>query len=102
MIEEITKTAVDIAKAHGATFLLDKSGPTLVGVSNILYFEPDLDITDEVIAAINKDRPAVTPTPTSAAPAAVARTPRRSRCRPCRRATRGSQRPRFQAEPRLR
>ncbi|HXN35118.1 MAG TPA: OmpH family outer membrane protein [Opitutaceae bacterium] len=67
MIEEISKTAVDIAKAHGATFLLDKSGPTLVGVSNVLYFEPDLDITDEVIAAINKDRPAVTPTPTAAA-----------------------------------
>jgi outer membrane protein len=78
MIEEITKTAVDIAKSHGATFLLDKSGPTLVGVSNILYFQPDLDITDEVIAAINKDRPAVTPTPTTdaAAPAATSDTPK--------------------------
>jgi outer membrane protein len=76
MIEEITKTAVDIAKSHGATFLLDKSGPTLVGVSNVLYFEPDLDITDEVIAAINKDRPAVTPTPTGAAPAASSDTPK--------------------------
>jgi outer membrane protein len=77
MIEEITKTAVDIAKAHGATFLLDKSGPTLVGVSNVLYFEQDLDITDEVIAAINKDRPAVTPTPTgAAAPAASSDTPK--------------------------
>jgi outer membrane protein len=70
MIEEISKTAIDIAKTHGATFLLDKSGPTLVGVSNILYFQPDLDITDEVIAAINKDRPATAPasTDTSAAP----------------------------------
>ena len=76
MIEEITKTAVDIAKSHGATFLLDKSGPTLVGVSNVLYFEPDLDITEEVIAAINKDRPAVTPTPTDAAPAASSDTPK--------------------------
>ena len=63
MIEEITKTAVEIAKKKGATFLLDKSGPTLVGVSNILYFDPSLDITDEVAAEINKDRPAVTPTP---------------------------------------
>jgi outer membrane protein len=72
MIEEITKTAVDIAKKKGATFLLDKSGPTLVGVSNILYFDPSLDITDEVMAEVNKDRPAVTPTPasTTAAPAA--------------------------------
>jgi outer membrane protein len=76
MIEEITKTAVDIAKSHGATFLLDKSGPTLVGVSNVLYYEPDLDITEEVIAAINKDRPAVTPTPTDATPAASSDTPK--------------------------
>jgi len=73
MIEEISKTAVDIAKKKGATFLLDKSGPTLVGVSNILYFDPSLDITDEVMAELNKDRPAVTPAPatTTAAPAAT-------------------------------
>jgi outer membrane protein len=71
MIEEITKVAVDIAKKKNATFLFDKSGPTLVGVSNVLYFDPSLDITDEVMAELNKDRPAVTPTPatTSAAPA---------------------------------
>ena len=67
MIEEITKTATEIAKKHGATILLDKSGPTLVGVSNVLYFDPSLDITEEVQAEINKDRPAVTPTPTTAA-----------------------------------
>jgi outer membrane protein len=73
MIEEITKSAVEIAKKHGATFLLDKSGPTLVGVSNILYFDPSLDITDEVQAELNKDRPATTPTPVSTtAPAAAA------------------------------
>jgi outer membrane protein len=46
MIEEITKTATEIAKKHGATILLDKSGPTLVGVSNVLYFDPSLDITE--------------------------------------------------------
>jgi outer membrane protein len=73
MIEEITKVAVDIAKKKGATFLVDKSGPTLVGVSNILYFDPSLDITDEVMAELNKDRPAVTPAPattsSTAAPA---------------------------------
>ena len=72
MIEEITKTATEIAKKHGATILLDKSGPTLVGVSNVLYFDPSLDITDEVQAEINKDRPAVTPTPTTAAAATAA------------------------------
>jgi outer membrane protein len=70
MLEEISKVAVDIAKKKGATFLLDKSGPTLVGVSNILYFDPSLDITDEVMSELNKDAPAVTPT--AAAPAAPA------------------------------
>jgi outer membrane protein len=65
MLEEITKVAVEIAKQKGATFLLDKSGPTLVGVSNILYYDPSLDITDEVVAAINKDRPASSAAPTT-------------------------------------
>jgi outer membrane protein len=69
MIAEISKIAVNVAKNKGATFLFDKSGPTLVGVSNILYFEPGLDITDEVSAEINKGRPANAPTPTAAAPA---------------------------------
>jgi len=73
MVEEITKIAVEIAKKKGATFLLDKSGPTLIGVSNVLYFDPSLDITEEVMAEINKDRPAVTPTPvTSTAPTTTA------------------------------
>jgi outer membrane protein len=71
MLEEITKVAVDIAKKKGATFLLDKSGPTLVGVSNILYADSSLDITDEVSSELNKDAPAVTPTAAAtAAPAA--------------------------------
>jgi outer membrane protein len=73
MIEEITKTAVEISKKHGATFLLDKSGPTLVGVSNILYFDPTLDITDEVQVELNKDRPATTPA--ASAPAAATTAP---------------------------
>ena len=72
MIEEISKVAVDIAKKKGATFLIDKSGPTLVGVSNVLYFDPSLDITDEVSAELNKDRPAVTPSATSSTPAPAA------------------------------
>ncbi len=74
MVEEITKIAVEIAKKHGATFLLDKSGPTMVGVSNVLYYDPSLEITDEVMAEINKDRPATTPAPTSVTPTTTAPT----------------------------
>jgi outer membrane protein len=68
MIEEISKTAVDIAKRKGATLLVDKSGPTLIGVSNILYADAAYDITDEVQKEVNKDRPATAP---AAAPAAA-------------------------------
>jgi outer membrane protein len=74
MIEEISKTAVDIAKKRGATFLIDKSGPTLAGVSNILYADPSLDITDEVMAEINKDRPVTTPTPAASSATSPAQT----------------------------
>jgi outer membrane protein len=73
MIEEISKVAVDIAKGKGATFLIDKSGPSLFGVPNIIYSDPALDITDEVAAVLNKDRPSPTPAPAAtAAPAAAA------------------------------
>ncbi|HWA87601.1 MAG TPA: OmpH family outer membrane protein [Opitutus sp.] len=66
MVEEISKIAVDIAKKHGATILLDKSGPTLIGVSNVLYADSSYDLTDEVAAEINKDRPATPPAATAA------------------------------------
>jgi outer membrane protein len=68
MVEEISKIAVEIAKKHGATLLLDKSGPTLIGVSNVLYADTAYDITDEVAAEINKSRPA---TPAGTTPAAT-------------------------------
>lgn len=61
MVEEISKTAVEIAKRKGATFLIDKSGPTLIGVSNVLYSDTAYDITEEVSKEVNKDRPAGTP-----------------------------------------
>jgi outer membrane protein len=70
MVEEISKTAVEIAKRKGATMLIDKSGPTLIGVSNVLYADPAYDITEEVSKEVNKDRPAGSPAPAAAAPKA--------------------------------
>jgi outer membrane protein len=67
MYEEISKTAGEVAKRHGATLLLDKSGPTMAGISNIVYYDPSLEITDEVLVEVNKTRPANLPTPTPAA-----------------------------------
>ena len=59
MLEEISKTATEVAKRKGATLLLDKAGPTLIGVSNVIYADMAYEITDEVMKEINKDRPAV-------------------------------------------
>lgn len=72
MLDEIGKVAIDVAKRKGATLLLDKSGQTLNGVSGIIYSDPDYDITAEVMAEINKGRPASSgmPAPAAATPAA--------------------------------
>ena len=75
MVEEISKVAVEIAKRKGATFLIDKSGPTLIGVSNVLYSDTSYDITDEVSKEVNKDRPAAAATP-AGAPAATTAAPK--------------------------
>ena len=75
LLEEITKVVNDLAKAQGATLVIDKSGPTLFGIPSVLYSDASYDITDAVIAAVNKDRPApapaVAPAAGTAAPAAA-------------------------------
>lgn len=68
MLEEIGKIATDVAKRKGATLLLDKAGPTQIGISSIVYADASYEITDEVMKELNKDRPAGAP----AAPAATA------------------------------
>lgn len=75
MLEEIGKVAVDVAKRKGASLVLDKAGPTLIGVSSVVYYDPAYDITDEVAKEINKDRPAGAPVVAPAPGAAPAGTP---------------------------
>ena len=74
MLEEIGKIAADVAKEKGATLLIDKSGPSLIGISNFLYVDPAYDITPEVAAVVNRDRPAGMPAAAAPAPAASAET----------------------------
>jgi outer membrane protein len=58
LVDEITRTASDVAKRHGATLLFDKSGVSaLLGNGLLVYSDPAYDITDEVIKEVNKDRP---------------------------------------------
>ena len=75
-LEEISKSASDIAKRKGANVLLDKAGPTGIGISNLIYADAAFDITDDVQKEINKDRPVGAATPTAApAPAAGSAAP---------------------------
>jgi outer membrane protein len=74
LLEEITKTVKDIAKRKGATLVLDKSGPSGFRIPVVLDADAAYEITDEVIAEINKDKPATAP----AAPTVPAATPKLS------------------------
>jgi outer membrane protein len=67
LLDEISKRATDLAKAKGATLVVDKSGPSMIGIPLVMFSDAAYDLTDEVMAEINKDRPA---TP-AAAPAAT-------------------------------
>lgn len=72
MLEEISKIATEVAKRKGGTVLLDKAGPTGIGISSLVYADAGYDITDDVMKEINKDRPANAPVaPAAAAPAAA-------------------------------
>ena len=57
LLEEISKIVVDIARKHDATLVLDKSGPSVWKIPVVLYSDAAYDITLEVIAQENKDRP---------------------------------------------
>jgi outer membrane protein len=71
MLEEISKVATDVAKRKGATILVDKAGPTAIGISAFVYVDPAYEITEDVMKEINKDKPANAP----AAPAEKAAAP---------------------------
>jgi len=63
LIDEIGKKAAEVGKGKGATVVIDLH-------SGIIYADASFDITEEVMALINKDRPA-TPPPAAASAAAA-------------------------------
>jgi outer membrane protein len=69
LFEEISNVARDIARARGATLVLDKSGPTLLGVPAVVYADAAYDITDDVLKEVNKNRPAPKPPAPALSPA---------------------------------
>ncbi|MBT5903278.1 MAG: OmpH family outer membrane protein [Opitutaceae bacterium] len=69
LMDEISQVAQEVAKRQGITLLFDKSGPSLLGMPAVLYAEEGLEITAEVLAEINKDKPADAPDAPVAGPA---------------------------------
>jgi len=61
-LEEISKVAAEIAKKQGVTLVLNKGADVV-----IVYSDAAFDLTDQVMTAINKDRPtpaiSLTPAP---------------------------------------
>ena len=71
LLDEISKRVTDLAKGKGATLVVDKSGPSMIGIPSVLYSDAGYDMTDEVMAEINKDRPAAPAAATGTGPAAT-------------------------------
>jgi outer membrane protein len=70
VMDEIRRTAGEIAKRRGATLCVDSSGRAVNGALTLVWAADEINITDEVLKEVNKDRPAnITPPPAAPAPA---------------------------------
>ena len=58
IVEEIREHLVTYSRRQGYAAVFDISGQSLNGVEMILYKDPKLDITDEVIEILNKGQQA--------------------------------------------
>ncbi|SDS31205.1 OmpH family outer membrane protein [Opitutus sp. GAS368] len=76
LLDEISKVVTDLAKRKGATLVIDKSGPSAFRIPIVLYADAGYEITDDVVAELNKDRPPAAPVaPAPAKPAAATPAP---------------------------
>jgi outer membrane protein len=74
MFEEISATVTEVAKRKGGNLVLDRSGPSLIGINPVVFADDTFDITEEVQAELNRGRPAAAAgtRPAPAAPPAEA------------------------------
>jgi len=75
LLDEIGRRVAEIAKGKGATFVVDRTGPSILGVPSVIYSDTAYDLTDEVLTDLNKDKPATPAVAAPAAPAAAAPAP---------------------------
>lgn len=76
MFEELNKLATEVAKkkSGGSPFFLqDKSAVSALGTLVVIYSDPAADITEDVLAEINRNRPVTPVTAPPATPAAPAK-----------------------------
>jgi Skp family chaperone for outer membrane proteins len=71
IVEEIMKVVNDKVKSDHYDLVLDKSGQSLNGVQIVLHSEDSMEFSDDIVVALNKNRPA----PGPVAPAAPIATP---------------------------
>ena len=72
LVDEIRDTIQTYARNQMYSAVLDVSGQTLNGIETVLYTEPRMDITGEIIDVLNRGRPADLGAKTNAATKAVA------------------------------
>ena len=59
IVDDIMKTVSDLVKAKGYDIVFDKSGLSAGAVPVVLYARDDLDFSQDVITALNKNAPAI-------------------------------------------
>lgn len=61
IIKEISDVITKEARDAGYAFVFDKSGNTLNGVPGLVYSQDSIEITDEIVKILNKNKPADLP-----------------------------------------
>ena len=56
LFDEIHESVILYAKAQGYASVIDRSGQSRRGTEVVLYTDPDVDITADVLAVLNEDR----------------------------------------------
>jgi outer membrane protein len=61
IVEEISKIVNDKVKADAYDLVVDKSGMSLNGVPVVMFAKDSYDFTDDIVAALNKNKPTDAP-----------------------------------------
>jgi outer membrane protein len=71
IVKEITDVVMERVRANNLDLVFDKSGMSLNGVPLLMYSKDNMEFTNDIITALNKNTPATTSaSPAAAAPAA--------------------------------